>query len=122
MPEQTTTILDATGLKARFKARCAATSNGHQNWQIRVHRGLAWLQRSTAFDEDHVEARFLYLWIAFNSLYSWWDPQRNAPDADGHARRQFVQRLLEMDSPGAVGTVNSCGCSSVDGFPNFSES
>ncbi len=51
---------------------------------------------------DQPEARFLFLWIALNSLYSRWNPQTNAPDADLHARRDFLQKLCQLDAEGAI--------------------
>lgn len=89
--------LDADSLKLRFKKRCVETNNVHQNWQIRVHRALSWLKRATEFDEQHAEARFLFLWIALNSLYSRWNNQKNAPDFDSAARNDFIAAVCEMD-------------------------
>ena len=88
---------DADTLKARFKKRCAETNNVYQNWQIRVHRAISWLKRSAEFTTEQPEARFLYLWIAFNSLYSRWSAGKNAPDVDSHARNDFIRRICEMD-------------------------
>jgi hypothetical protein len=88
---------DADALKSRFKKRCVATNNVHQNWQIRVHRSISWLKRSTQFDSEQPEARFLYLWLAFNSLYSRWSAGKNAPDVDAHARNDFIRRVCEID-------------------------
>jgi hypothetical protein len=66
----------------------------HQNWQIRVHRSLSWFKRATQFEAEQPEARFLFLWIALNSLYSRWNPQKNAPDLDGTSRQDFLQRIV----------------------------
>jgi hypothetical protein len=90
--------LDAGALKIRFKARCTATNNVYQNWQIRVHRSLSWLKRGVEFGDGQPEARFLFLWIAFNSLYSRWNAGRNAPDADTQARDDFLDRVCAMDA------------------------
>lgn len=95
----TTEALTPDALKARFKQKCLLTNNVHQNWQIRVHRSLSWFKRGAAFADDQPEARFLYSWIAFNCLYSRWNVEKNAPDTDAHARRDFVSRLCRMDGP-----------------------
>lgn len=87
----------ADALKARFKKRCAETNNGHQNWQIRVHRSLSWLKRAGQFDAQQPEAKFLFLWIALNSLYSRWNAEKNAPDIDSHARRNFLNDVCAAD-------------------------
>lgn len=89
--------LTADALKVRFKKRCAETNNCHQNWQIRVHRSLSWLKRASEFDARQPEAKFLFLWISLNSLYSRWNAEKNAPDIDTHARRDFLARVCALD-------------------------
>ena len=36
---------------------------------MRTHRALSWLNRAEQESED-LDARFIFLWIAFNSAYS----------------------------------------------------
>lgn len=91
-------------LKARFKSRCAATNNVYQNWQIRVHRSLSWFKRAATFSEDQPEARFLFHWIALNSLYGRWNAEKNLPDIDGPSRHDFFRRIVEWD-PSAVAAL-----------------
>lgn len=91
--------LTPSALKARFKQRCGETNNVHQNWQIRIHRSLSWLARAIEFPADELEARFLFLWIALNSLYSRWDAATNAPEPDSTSRREFLSRLCADDPP-----------------------
>lgn len=92
--------LSAEALKSRFKARASATGGVFQNWQIRVHRSISWLKRAAEFGvEAQPEARFLYLWIALNALYSRWNAEKNMPDADGASRSSFFRRTCEMDEP-----------------------
>jgi hypothetical protein len=90
-------VLSPDALKARFKQKCLETNGLFQNWQIRVHRSLSWSKRAMAFADDQPEARFLYLWIALNSLYSRWNNEKNAPDGDGPARRDFAATVCTMD-------------------------
>ena len=90
--------LEATALKARFKQRSVETNNVYQNWQIRVHRSLSWLKRAGEFSVDQPEAKFLYLWIAVNSLYSRWNAGKNAPDYDSAARDDFLRKVCRLDS------------------------
>jgi hypothetical protein len=85
--------LTPEALRARFKARCLATNNLHQNWQIRVHRSLSWYKRASALDQEQPEAKFLFLWIALNSLYGRWNAETNAPDVDGRSRQELLHRL-----------------------------
>jgi hypothetical protein len=96
--------LSPASLRTRFRQQCAATRDVYQNWQIRVHRCLSWLDRAVEFPEAELEARFLFLWIALNSLYSRWDAGKNAPDGDSAARSAFLDRICRMDA-GRVAVV-----------------
>ena len=40
-----------------------------QALNLRVHRTLSWLQRAAACEGDP-DARFVFLWIAFNAAYA----------------------------------------------------
>ena len=40
-----------------------------EEFSLRLHRGLSWLQRAEQ-DDDDPDASFIFLWIAFNSIYS----------------------------------------------------
>ena len=53
-------------LKSRLKAREAEYS---QNTRIRIHRAISWLKRAEGEPKDQ-DARFIFLWIAFNSAYA----------------------------------------------------
>lgn len=103
--ETVTIISDPTQLKTRFKQVCAATGGVYQNWQVRVHRSLSWYKRASEFPVEHPEARFLYLWIAFNSLYSRWDSSTNAPGHDREARGDFLRTLVACDAQDITGTL-----------------
>jgi hypothetical protein len=92
-------VLTATAMKIRFKERCNVIGTRHRNWQIRVHRVISWLKRSDEFTGDQLEAKFLFLWIALNSLYSRWDNQKNMPGLDSVARDDFLRRSCEFDKP-----------------------
>jgi hypothetical protein len=53
---------------ATLKSKHRALRDGfHENLSLRVHRGLSWLSRSEACGDDD-DARFIFLWIAFNAL------------------------------------------------------
>jgi len=87
--------LDPFSLKARFKARCVPGDTARQNWQIRVHRAISWYKDACECPETLSEARFLFLWIALNSLYSHWDNEHNIPGKDGAARQEFVRWVCD---------------------------
>ena len=95
--EQLPLPLDPDSLKARFKARSLETNNVYQNWQIRIHRSLSWLKRAMQFADTQPEAKFLFLWIALNSLYSRWNTEKNMPDYDSAARDAFFEKVFRMD-------------------------
>lgn len=53
-----------------LKARQRAIREGFpETMGLRVHRAISWIGRGEACGEDH-DARFLFLWIAFNAAYA----------------------------------------------------
>ncbi|MGB5291682.1 MAG: hypothetical protein WBN41_09580, partial [Lysobacterales bacterium] len=45
--------------------------------KLRVHRALSWLYRAEQEVEDH-DARFIFLWVAFNAAYANQVPDRQS--------------------------------------------
>ena len=43
-----------------------------RDFGTRVHRSISWLQRAEK-EHDDPDARFIFLWISFNSAYSVYD-------------------------------------------------
>jgi hypothetical protein len=85
--------LDFSVLKDR---QGAVSDSFSDSLGLRVHRALSWLKRAECEKEDH-DARFIFLWIAFNAAYA----------ADVHDRKRFsgrgafsdfVDQLVKMDS------------------------
>lgn len=68
----------------------------HENLSLRVHRALSWLQRAEKETEDN-DARFIFLWIAFNGAYA-----NELSDRQEFTERKvftnFLQRLIDADS------------------------
>jgi len=63
---------------------------------LRVHRAISWIGRAEECGEDD-DARFIFLWIAFNSAYA--DErefQRIAPP-ERDSFRHFFERLVRLD-------------------------
>ena len=54
-------------LRARFKALSSEGLAANQSFAIRVHRALSWMGRASK--QEDLETRFIFQWIAFNSLY-----------------------------------------------------
>ena len=93
--------LDA--LREEFKSRSAATNQRHQNWQIRVHRSLSWLERAIETDPvDQPDGRLLYGWIAFNALYGRWDEQAGFPAPDTSTWHEFLGTVIHLDASGRI--------------------
>ncbi|MGB0921366.1 MAG: hypothetical protein ACPG1C_08600 [Alphaproteobacteria bacterium] len=67
---------------------------------LRVHRALSWLQRSERELDDN-DARFIFLWIAFNAGYASEDNRLN-----GYGERvsfqTFFERIVACDDDGTV--------------------
>ncbi len=40
-----------------------------ESFSIRIHRALSWLQRAEKESENDDDAKFIFLWIAFNAAY-----------------------------------------------------
>ncbi len=59
------TISHAT-LKDKQRAAC---SDFPKTLRLRVHRSISWIGRAEKAGDDH-DARFLFLWIAFNAAYA----------------------------------------------------
>jgi hypothetical protein len=84
-------------LKARQRALRDSFS---PSLSLRTHRALSWLHRAEqeAVDDD---ARFLFLWIAFNAAYA-----NEIHDRKTFTERkllmQFLGRLVEMDKDGLL--------------------
>ena len=66
-----------------------------ESLSLRTHRALSWLCRAEKDDED-LDARFLFLWVAFNAAYANEIPNR----AEFPERRllfEFLNRLIDSD-------------------------
>ncbi len=95
--------MDIKMLRRGFKAVCKATEDEFQDFQIRVHRSLSWLERALELDEtEQPEGRLLYSWIALSALYSYWDTQAGHPARESEARRSFVEMLTKVDTGGRL--------------------
>jgi hypothetical protein len=85
---------------APLKARQRAERDNHpESIALRIHRALSWLDRAEQCDDD--DARFIFLWIAFNAAYA------NDLGELGHMAEQrifghFIQRLVDLDEERAL--------------------
>jgi hypothetical protein len=87
--------LNADALRSRFKARHDAY--GEDN-RVRIHRALSWLRRAEQELEDP-DARFIFLWIAFNASYA---HEFGHEEAEREQLSRFFARLLTVDGDGRL--------------------
>lgn len=68
--------------------------------RLRTHRALSWFERAEnePFDED---ARFLFLWIAFNAAYAREIPERER-FGERRLRMNFLRELIAADGQGLL--------------------
>ena len=79
-------------LRERFKA--IPETAAPEAWRVRIHRALSWLSRADA-ETDDPDARFLFLWIAFNAAYA---SEFGFEQSERHQAREFVERLVALDT------------------------
>jgi hypothetical protein len=65
-----------------------------ENVNIRAHRALSWLK--AANEAEQLDAKFIFLWIAFNAVYAQEISERE-DFGDKGAFRQFLERLIALD-------------------------
>lgn len=85
-----TKAIDYAALK--YKQR-ALRDGFPESMGLRVHRAISWIGRSEACDDDG-DARFIFLWIAFNAAYA--DEQEFQTTAPGE-RASFVDFFVKLD-------------------------
>lgn len=61
--------------------------------RVRIHRALSWLERAETESED-ADARFVFLWIAFNAAYA---SEFGFEQTERAQARAFVERLVALD-------------------------
>jgi Apea-like HEPN len=64
------------------------------NLALRVHRALSWLERAEHCED--VDARFIFLWIAFNAAYANEIGNQERP-SEQKVFGRFLRKLLDMD-------------------------
>ena len=82
---------------AALKAKQRAIREGFpETMGLRVHRAISWIGRGEACGDDD-DARFIFLWIAFNAAYA--DEQEFQSIAPGEraAFVDFFGRLDQLD-------------------------
>ena len=63
---------------------------------LRVHRAISWIGRAEAAGDD--DARFLFLWIGFNSAYADEEELQNAAAPERDAFKDYFQKVVRLDA------------------------
>jgi hypothetical protein len=90
--------IEQTKLKARQRVERDAW---HEFVSLRVHRALSWLDRAEQCEDD--DGRFVFLWFAFNAAYANETGEIRMTESERFG--QFLERLVELDSPGRLASV-----------------
>ncbi len=87
--------MDAASLKARHRQ---VRDGQSESLRVRIHRAISWLARAEREDDDP-DARFIFLWIAFNAAYAseFGFEKKEREQAD-----DFIERLLVLDVRGRL--------------------
>lgn len=62
---------------------------------LRIHRALSWLHRAEMADDD--DARFIFLWIAFNAAYAQ-EIDDSYRQLEHETFKQFLQKICDLDT------------------------
>lgn len=63
---------------------------------LRVHRSISWIGRAEKANDDE-DARFLFLWIAFNAAYAQQQDFGTRPASERSRYQDFFRMLVELD-------------------------
>jgi len=83
--------LDYKKLKARHRE---LRDTLPENVVLRVHRALSWLK--AADETDQLDAKFIFLWIAFNAVYAQ-EIKAGGEFSEKGAFQDFLARLIRID-------------------------
>lgn len=94
-------VIAHSELKARQRQE---RDNYPLNLGLRVHRALSWLNRAEVESEGDPDARFIFLWIAFNAAYATDIDER----PEGNEQRifnAFLEKLIGLDKQNRLGEL-----------------
>ena len=64
-----------------------------ESMRLRIHRAISWLEPAENFTED--DAKFLFLWIAFNAMYAEIKFER---EPEYQIQKEYFEKLVNLDS------------------------
>lgn len=79
----------------------AIRNNFPETMALRVHRAISWIGRAEACKDD-VDARFIFLWIAFNAAYADEREFQSVPQGERAAFLDYFGRLVALDQDGRI--------------------
>lgn len=79
-------------LKQKHRERRDASA---PDLSLRIHRALSWLHRAE-LTEDDLDARFIFLWIAFNAAYAI-DVEEQYRKSERRLFEEFFRKLVSLD-------------------------
>ncbi len=80
-----------------LKAKQRAIRDGFpETMGLRVHRSISWIGRAESAADDH-DARFIFLWIAFNAAYADEIRFQGTAPAERDSFRDYFRKLDELD-------------------------
>lgn len=95
----------------RLKQRHRQVRQGFdRQFDLRLHRTLSWLGRAE-MEPDDPDARFLFLWIAFNAAYGERDGPGERP-REREAFAAFLSKLIDLDTERRI---EGCLCDRFSG-------
>ena len=105
---------------AELKTKQRAIRDGFPpTMSLRVHRALSWIGRAEACGADD-DARFIFLWIAFNAAYADEGEFQTIQPGERAAFADFFGRLIALDDQrriyGAIWQLFGTGAA-ADGQP-----
>jgi hypothetical protein len=83
---------------ATLKAKQRAIRDGFpETMGLRVHRAISWVGRAEDCGDDH-DARFIFLWVAFNAAYADEREFQSVAPGERAAFAGYFERLVALDS------------------------
>src|SRR5690606_18525358 len=87
-------VLDHATLKAKQRA---IRDGFPETMGLRAHRAISWIGRAEACGDDE-DARFIFLWIAFNAAYADEREFQSAAPSERAVFAGYFERLVALDS------------------------
>ena len=93
-------VTNSASLYRAFHAIDQETRDAHQDFSIRLWRGMSWLQCSELAED--VDTRYMLLWVAFNAAYGQ-DGHGIGPHGDREGWQRFLTEVDARDTHDLLG-------------------